>query len=88
MEDLRAQTLERMKRMLPLVLVAAQFVYHLQQQWPPQAVHWLRRLGGKLGVSMDRDGLYILLRGLSALLQTVATLTLLTVDPFPHAAFR
>ena len=26
---------------------AAQFVYHIAERWPPQAVRWLRRLGGK-----------------------------------------
>ncbi len=86
-EDIRVQTLERMRKLFALVLIAAQFVYHLQQQWPPQAVHWLRQLGGKLEVKLDRDGPYILLLGLSALLHTVVTLTLLSVDPFPLDAF-
>jgi hypothetical protein len=86
-EDLRVQTLARMQRLFALVLVAAQFVFHLMDTWPPQAVQWLRKLGGKLGVTMDRDGPYIVLRGLVALWQTVATLTLLTVDPFPRHAF-
>jgi hypothetical protein len=36
---------------------------------------------------MDRDGPYLLLRGLQAVWQTVATLTLLAVEPFPHDAF-
>jgi len=47
-------------------LVASQFVFFLMKRWPPKAVLWLRKLGGKLGQKTDRDGPYILLRGLSA----------------------
>ncbi len=87
-EDLRVQTLARMRRLFALVLVAAQFVFHLMEAWPPVAVTWLRLLGGKLGLQSDRDGPYILLRGLHAVWQTVATLTLLALEPFPHHAFE
>ncbi len=87
-EDLRVQTLARMQRLFTLVLVAAQFVFHVMDTWPPHAVQWLRKLGGKLGVAMDRDGPYIVLRGLAALWHTVATLTLLALEPFPHHAFE
>ena len=52
------------------------------------AVTWLRLLGGKLGLQIDRDGPYLLLRGLHAVWQTVATLTLLALEPFPHHAFE
>lgn len=83
-EDLRVQTLARMQKLFVLVLLAAQFVFHLIDTWPPQAVQWLRKLGGKLEVAMDRDGPYLVLRGLAALWQTVATLTLLVVEPFPR----
>ncbi len=86
-EDMRVQTLARMQRLFALVLVAAQFVFHLMETWPPVAVTWLRLLGGKLGLQIDRDGPYILLRGLQAVWQTVATLTLLALKPFPHDAF-
>src|SRR5439155_21571265 len=68
-EDLRVTTLERMRRLFVLVLVAAQFVFYLMDSWPATAVQWLRRLGGKLGLSTDRDGPYIVLRGLSAVWQ-------------------
>jgi hypothetical protein len=70
-----------------LVLLAAQFVFHLMHTWPPSAVLWLRRLGGKLGLAIDRDGPYILLRGLAAVWQAITTLTLLAVCPFPHRDF-
>jgi hypothetical protein len=86
-EDMRVQTLARMQRLFALVLVAAQFVFHVMQTWPPTAVTWLRLVGGKLGLMIDRDGPYILLRGLQAVWQTVATLTLLALEPFPHHAF-
>jgi hypothetical protein len=86
-EDMRVQTVERMRRLFALVLVAAQFVFHLMDRWPAVAVQWLREVGGKLGLGIDRDGPYLLLRGLSAVWQTVATLTHLTLHPFPHHAF-
>jgi hypothetical protein len=34
-EDVRVHTLERMRRIFALVLLAAQFVFHLNQHWPP-----------------------------------------------------
>ena len=81
------QTLARMQRMFVLVLVSAQFVFHLMEGWPAAAVQWLRKLGGKLEVGMDRDGPYLVLRGLVALWQTVATLTFLVIEPFPRQLF-
>ena len=86
-EDLRVQTLERMRRLFAIVLVAAQFVFHLIQHWPPNAVLWLRKLGGKLGIPSDRDGPYIVLRGISAVWLTVATLSFVALSPFPHHLF-
>jgi hypothetical protein len=47
-------------------------------------VLWLRKLGGKFGLTTDRDGPYILLHDLSAVWQAVATLSWLAVQPFPH----
>jgi len=87
-EDLRVQTVERMRRVFALVLVAAQFVIHIMKRWPPIAILWLRKLGGKLGLKTDRDGAYILLRGLSAVWQTAATLSWTAIQPFPHHLFR
>jgi hypothetical protein len=87
-EDVRVRTLERMRRIFALVLLAAQFVFHLSQHWPPKAVFWLRKLGGKLGLPSDRDGPYLLLRGLSAVYQTVATLSWAAIQPFPHHLFQ
>lgn len=86
-EDMRVRTLARMQRWFAVVLVAAQFVLHLMATWPMEAVQWLRKLGGKLEVAMDRAGPYLVLRGLAALWQTVATLTFLIVEPFPRHCF-
>jgi hypothetical protein len=83
-EDMRVQTLERMKRLFFLVLAAAQFVFFLIDTWPPRAVRWIRLLGGKLGLSSDLDGPYLVLRGLSAIFKSVTTLTFLLLYPFPR----
>jgi hypothetical protein len=84
-EDMRVQTVERMRRVFVLVLLAALFVYHIAETWPHQAVLWLRRLGGKLGLNTDADGPYILLAGISAVLVTVATLCYAHHHPFPRS---
>lgn len=83
-EDMRVQTLERMKRLFILVLAAAQFVFYLIDSWPPSAVQWIRTLGGKLGLDNDLDGPYLVLRGLAALFQTAVTLSFLALRPFPR----
>jgi hypothetical protein len=89
LENLRVQTVERMLRIFALVSVADQFVFHLMKRWPPKAILWLRKLGGKLGLKIDRDDpSYILLRGLSAVWQTVATLSWTAIQPFPHHLFQ
>jgi hypothetical protein len=87
-EDLWVRTVERMRRVFALVLVAAHFVFSLGKHWPPKAVLWLRKLGGKLGLKTDRDGPYILPRGLSAVWQSVVTLSWLAIQPFPHHLFE
>lgn len=82
-EDLRVETLERMRRLFLCVLRAAQFVCHIDRTWHTHAVRWLRLLGGKLDVESDRDGLYILLRGIGAVWQAAATMTFALNHPFP-----
>lgn len=83
-EDMRVQTLERMKRLFILVLAAVQFVFYLIDSWPETAVQWIRFLGGKLGLGNDLDGPYLVLRGLAALFQTLVTLSFLALHPFPR----
>ena len=82
-EDVRVRTIERMRRVFVLVLITALFVYHLADTWPQQAVTWLRYVGGKLGLTNDRDGLYVLLQGIRAILVTAATLSFVHHHPFP-----
>jgi hypothetical protein len=84
-EDMRVQTLERMRRLFVLVLLAALFVYHIGHTWPQHTILWLRRLGGKLGLSSDLDGPYILLAGISAVFAAAATLAFAAQHPFPRA---
>lgn len=86
-EDMRVQSLQAMQRLFLLVLAAAQFIFYLIDTWPPRAVLWVRYLGGKLGLTNDLDGPYLVLRGLSALIQTVVTLSFLSICPFPHQDF-
>lgn len=86
-EDLRVRSLERMKRLFALVLASAQLVFHIMHHWPHQAVYWMRKLGGKLGLSADRDGPYILLRGIAMVLLTAATLSFAALSPFPYHLF-
>jgi len=54
-EDLRVTTLERMRRLFILVLLAAQFVCYPDRTWPQAAIVWLRLLGGKLNLPQDRE---------------------------------
>lgn len=87
-EDLRVQTLERMRRLFALVLAAAQTVFSIMKSWPVKAVFWLRRLGAKLGLKSDRDGPYLVLRGIRAVLLTAATLSFVAISPFPDHLFE
>jgi hypothetical protein len=82
-EDMRVQTVERMRRLFAVVLMAAQIVFVVSELWPPKAVLWLRQLGGKLGILTDRDGPYWLLQGLSAVIVTCMTLSFVFFHPFP-----
>lgn len=82
-EDMRVQKLERMRRLFILVLLATLFIYHLGVVWPRDTVRWLRCLGGKLGLRIDRDGPYVLLAGIRAVFVTVATLAFAAHHPFP-----
>jgi hypothetical protein len=82
-EDMRLHALDRMRRLFALVLLAAQIVFVIADQWPPNAVLWLRQLGGKLGLSSDRDGPYWLLQGIAAVISTAMTLSFTFLHPFP-----
>jgi hypothetical protein len=87
-EDMRVQTVERMRRLFAIVLMAAQIVSVISERWPPKAVLWLRQLGGKLGIPTDRDANYWLLQGISAVIVTCMTLSFLFLRPFPFQEFN
>ena len=76
-----------MRRLFALVLLAAQIVFVVANQWPAKAVLWLRQLGGKLSLSSDRDGPYWLLQGISAVIVTAMTLSFVALHPFPFQEF-
>ena len=82
-EDMRVHTLDRMRRLFAFVLLAAQIVFVIADQWPPKAVLWLRQLSGKLGLSCDRDGPYWLLQGIAAVISSAMTLSFAFLHPFP-----
>ena len=84
-EDMRVHSLDRMRRLFAIVLLSAQIVFVIAVHWPPKAVLWLRQLGGKLGLSSDRDGPYWLLHGISAKIVTAMTLSFVFLHPFPSA---
>jgi hypothetical protein len=86
LEDLRVRTVERMRRLFVLVLLAALFVHHVGLSWSREAVTWLRYLGGKFGLDSDRDGPYLLLAGISAVFVTASTLAFAAHYPFPSGA--
>jgi hypothetical protein len=72
-----------MRPVFLMALAAATFLYHIDQTWQPEALHWLRSRGGKLGQVSDGDGLYLLLDGIAAVLSTTATLAFVRLNPFP-----
>jgi len=82
-EDMRVHTLDRMRRLFAIVLLSAQIVFVVAIHWPPKAVLWLRQLGGKLGLSSDRDGPYWLLQGISAVIVSAMSLSFIFLHPFP-----
>ncbi len=86
-EQMRVRSLEAMRRLFVLVLLTALFVASLDATWPQPATTWLRSLGGKLGLSTDRDGLYLLLAGISFVFTTAATLSFACSHPFPFSSF-
>lgn len=85
-EDIQVHTLERMRRLFVLVLLAALCVYHVGATWSAPAVRWLCALGGQLAPPSAPGGAYLLLAGVSMVLVTLATATFAAHPPFPRAS--
>lgn len=95
-EDLRVHTpgassrgvvLECMRCLFALVLASAQQVFQTMNHWSPKARVFAEKAGWKQGLTSDRDGSDSVLRRISAVLSTLATLSMATLSPFPHGLF-
>jgi DMSO reductase anchor subunit len=74
-EDMQLEPLESKRRLFLLILAAALFVLRLPDLWEPSLITWVRQLASAIvGTAMDREGFYLLLYGVSAVLTTLATL--------------
>jgi len=73
-KEFRLQKLERIQRPIAVVLAAAIFVFRLPHRLPTRLVQYLRILGGKLGTQADKDGPYLLLRGVNRVFSALTTL--------------
>lgn len=74
-EDMQLEPLESKRRLFLLILAAALFVLRLPDLWEPSLITWVRQLASAIvGTVMDREGFYLLLYGLTAVLTTLATL--------------
>ena len=80
-------SLEQMRHLFKIVLVSAQIVIIIAEQWLLKTVLWLRLLGGKLGIPTNRDGNYWLQQGISAVVVTCSTLSFVFLHPFPFQEF-
>lgn len=83
-EDFLVRKLERIRRIVFLVVLGALFVLRLGSLWDPVLVRWLRRLGSDLGdTALDRGGPYLLLRAVQRILDTDALLDWMAQAPPP-----
>ena len=76
-EGFKVLSFEGIRRMVSIVLLAALLILSGRHFFPDRAWQVLLRLGGKLGLRSERDGPYLLLRGLCKVLTGLATLALL-----------
>ena len=85
-EDMQLEPLESKRRLFLLILAAALFVLRLPDMWEPSLITWVRQLASAIvGTAMDREGFYLLLYGITAVLTTLATLHAAAVrHPFPR----
>ena len=66
------ERLARIRKVIAILLGLAVFLWELQREGGPFK-EFLLRLGGKLGLKSERDGPYLLLRGLIRLLNYEVT---------------
>lgn len=76
-EDFKVLSLESIRRLVNVVLLAALLILNGQLFFPNKAWRILLRLGGKMGLKSEKDGPYLLLRGLCKVFACLATLALL-----------
>ena len=83
-ETILLRRLESFRRMLLVVLLGAFFVLQLAGWWSPLVVQWIRGLASAVvGTAMDRQGEYLLLRGVQRLLSADALLEEIRIRPPP-----
>lgn len=76
--------LERFRRLLLVILMAAFFVIQLEHAWSPVLIQWIRSVASSVvGTAMDRGGRYLLLWGLQRILDGAALLDLIRIRPPP-----
>jgi hypothetical protein len=76
-EDFKVLSFEGKSLLVSIVLLAALLILNGRHFFPERAWRVLLRLGGKLGLRSERDGPYLLLRGLCKVFACLATLALL-----------
>lgn len=83
-EKILLHKLERFRRLLLLIIILAFFIFHLEHWWSPVLLRWLRSLESSIaGMSMDRGGHYLLLRGVQRVLDARALLAWICIRPPP-----
>lgn len=76
-EDFKVLDFEAIRRLIALVLIAALFLLNVRPFHDRTSLQVLLTLGGKQGLTSERDGPYLVLRGYQKLLGCVATLAVL-----------
>ncbi len=83
-ETILLRRLESFRRMLLIVLLGAFFIFQLAGAWSPVLIQWIRSLASAVvGTTMDRQGHYLLLRGVQRLLSADSLLEEVRIRPPP-----
>lgn len=73
LEEFQVESLARIRKVIAILLGLAVFLWEVRREGGPFKT-FLLQLGGKLGLKSERDGPYLLLRGLIRLLNQEVTL--------------